>query len=90
MQDYDTTQIKVKVLMTFDPVQVSHQNQKQDAIVADESGSIKVTLWNEDVHILQTNKCYLLQKLQICSFQTEKFLCSANNERIKSSIDSVK
>ena len=59
--------------MTFDPVQVSHQNQKQDVIVADESGSIKVMLWNEDVHILQTNKCYLLQSSKYAASKQKNF-----------------
>ena len=76
MPDYETAQIKVKVLMTFDPVRVSHLNEKhlnekKDVILADDSGSIKLTLWNRH------------QSMNAISSKISKYgLCSANNKGI--------
>ena len=71
---YDKINVTTKVITTFDPVKVSLAHTKQDIIIADATGVIKPTSWNEDINKLEDGESYKFPKLQIKSFRNTQFL----------------
>ena len=50
------------------------EKQKQDIIVGDNTGTTKVTLWEENVYAFQNGECYQLQNFAIQEFQLTRYL----------------
>lgn len=58
LDKYQTVIIDVKVFSTTEPVYLSGGKKKQDVMIGDQSGTSKVTLWEEHVDslVLQAQK----------------------------------
>jgi len=54
---------------------------KQEVIIRDPTGSIKVVLWESYVNSLDTNTTYLLQNLKVKVNKQERYLNTAKDER---------
>ena len=60
LEEYDRVTIKVTVIKVKDAQLVSKGKEKQEVIVADESGSISLTRWEQDIGKLTPNNAYQL------------------------------
>ena len=79
MPEFDRIIVEAKVIMTLDPVKVSPMHTKQDIIVADATGGIKLTVWNNDINLLEDDESYNLQNIQICTFNNKIFCLQPEN-----------
>ena len=57
---YEKVIVNIKVLRCKEPVQVGAGKTKQDVIIGDQSGTAKVTLWEEHVGDLKEHSSYSL------------------------------
>ena len=76
--EFEKIIIDAKVLVTLDPVKVLPTHTKQDVIVADLTGGIKLTLWNNDINTLEDEVSYNLQNIQIRTFNNKQYLSSTD------------
>lgn len=68
-REKDRITIRVKVIKIHDPQMVGGGKTKQDVIVADLSRKATVTLWEQDVGLLQLHQSYQLNRLEIRIYQ---------------------
>ena len=68
LDEYDRVTVRAAVLKVKDPQSVSKGKMKQDIIVADESGTIPLTLWEEDIGKLVQYTSYQLNRVQVHKF----------------------
>lgn len=68
LDEYDRVTVRAAVLKVKDPQSVSKGKTKQEIIVADESGTIPLTLWEEDIGILVQYTSYQLNRVQVHKF----------------------
>ena len=63
-------------------VQTQHQGtlKKQEAIISDTTGYIKVVLWENNVNTLEVNTAYNLKNLRVKSSNNEKYLNTPKGE----------
>ena len=63
-------------------VQTQHQGslKKQEAIIRDTTGYIKVVLWENNVNTLEVNTSYNLKNLRVKSSNNEKYLNTPKGE----------
>ena len=66
--------VAAKVLKVQEKSEVKPNLFKQDVTVSDSTGTIRVTLWQDDVDKLVLDKCYKMEKLIMQSFKGEKYL----------------
>ena len=52
----------------------------QDAIIADNSNSVKLTLWEEFCGSLEKDKTYLMKNVKVRRYNGEKYLNTPKNE----------
>ena len=88
--EFEKIIIDAKVLVTLDPVKVLPTHTKQDVIVADPTGGIKLTLWNNDINTLEDEVSYNLQNIQIRTFNNKQYLSSTRDGLKMSKIDDIK
>ena len=50
--------VRVKILKSKNPITVSTGKTKQDLVVADKSGIITMTVWEQQVNFFEAGKCY--------------------------------
>ena len=74
---FDRVTVSVKVLACTNALDVSGGKTKQDITVADNTGVCKVTLWEENIGILDTNASYMLKNFLVKEYATIKFLSMA-------------
>ena len=67
-------------------VQTQHQGtlKKQEAIISDTTGHIKVVLWENNVNTLEVNTAYNLKNLRVKSSNNEKYLNTPKGEEFVS------
>ena len=70
----DRVDVKIKVLKTTEPVEVSTGKQKQDIVIADKSAAIKLTLWEADIGMLEETQSYKLRQMMVRTFNDVKLL----------------
>lgn len=56
--------VAIKAIKVTQPELVSDKT-KQDVYVADATGSIRLTLWQEDINKLDVNQSYLLKNVNV-------------------------
>ena len=74
---YETITIQAKILAILDPMKISAHLTKQDVIIGDSSGTMKVTVWNDDVYTLAIEKSYQFTDLQVRTYRDQKFLTTS-------------
>lgn len=82
MEEYQTVNVKVKVISVTEPqiVGTARQLKKQDVTVADSSDVARVTLWEDDIDCLEEEQCYLLKKFSIREYNAVKYMTMSRNE----------
>ena len=66
----------VKAIVVKEPDSVGDK-QRQDVIVADETGTARVCLWEDDINKLVENSSYRLQNFTVSEYQSTKYLSVA-------------
>ena len=75
--NYDKVSISAKVLSIQTPIKVAGGLTKQEVTVADDTGAIKVTLWECFIGYLHDETSYELKNLTVRTFKGEKYLVSS-------------
>ena len=88
--EFEKIVLDAKVIVTLDPVKVSSTQTKQDVIVADSTGGIRLTLWNNDINMLEDEVSYNLENIQIRTFNNKQYLSSTRDGLKVSKIDDIK
>lgn len=70
----DRVDVKIKVLKTAEPIEVSTGKQKQDIVIVDKSAAIKLTLWEADIGMLEETQSYELRQMMVRTFNDVKLL----------------
>ena len=74
MSEYSKVTTVVKVLSKEEPVKLENGKTKQEVVVADSSGVMIVTLWEEKLDVLVISKSYKLTDFMIQDFNMTKNL----------------
>ena len=75
---YKTVNVTGKIMNKKDQIQLVFKNNKQlrkvDRLIADQTASIKVTLWEDAIHAVSSGKTYIFTDLKVRVFNNVKFL----------------
>lgn len=75
---YETVDLKVKVMKKEENKQLIVVNEKprckSDALIADNTNSIKLVLWENIIDVIQAGKCYHFKNLKVRIFGDTKYL----------------
>ena len=74
MGNFDRVDLKVKISQVNPPCTVPTGKLKQDLIVADSTGTIKLTLWGNEVGKYDIDSSYQLQQMSIRTYNGYKYL----------------
>ena len=74
MAEFSKVTVVVKVLSKGEPVKLEDGKTKQEVVVADSSGVMIVTLWEEKLDVLVVSKSYKLTQFRIREFNMTKSL----------------
>ena len=89
MPEYSKVTVIVKVLSKGDPIKLDNGKTKQEVMVADSSGVIIVTLWEEKIDLLELSKSYKLTEFMIREFNMMKSLSLSRQGSIIEEIDDI-
>ena len=71
LDNYRKVVADVKVLSMMEPINVSGGKKKQDVTISDESGTTKLTLWEEHVDSLVADSSYRLKNFLVREYASE-------------------
>ena len=74
MRNYDKINLQIKVVKVQPPTRVPSGKEKQDLLVGDKTGCIKLTVWQEEVGKFETNHCYKLDHVAVRVYDDIKFI----------------
>lgn len=80
LTEYSRVTVEINVLKIDDPVEIANGKKKQDIIIADNTQSARLTLWEEDIGKLSESKSYHLSNLLIREFQGKRYLTTTKEE----------
>lgn len=66
--------VQTKVLAIKQPLEVKPSLFKQDVIIADATGTARLTVWQEDINKLCVGSSYIFDKLTVRSYDGSKYL----------------
>lgn len=90
LSQYDKVSVRIKVLKLKEVEEVGQEKKrKRDIIVADEKGTAKVVLWEQNVDALQESKSYSLENFYVREYKGKKHLSMPKVEFKISSIDDL-
>ena len=76
--EYMTVDVTGKIMHKKDQIQLVFKNNKQlrkvDHLIADQTASIKVTLWEDAIDAVRSGKTYIFTNLKVRVFDNVKFL----------------
>lgn len=77
-EEYRTVDVTGKIMNKKDQIQLVFKNNKQlkkvDCLIADQTASIKVTLWEDAIDAVSSGKTYIFTNLKVRVFDDVKFL----------------
>ena len=76
LNNYQKVIANVKVLTTMESINMSGRGKKtkQDVMVGDQTGTVKVTLWEEHVDCLLAECSYQLKNFIVREYASQKYL----------------
>ena len=91
MEEYARVNTRVKVLNVANPQKTSAGKKTQNVVVADETDCAKLTLWEEHVGCLETNKSYYLKNMLLRVYNSERYLatCTGKHDSSVTQIEDV-
>ena len=72
--DFDIVTVSAKVGKSGEKIEVKPGLFKQDLAISDETGTARLTLWQDTIDSLTVGTSYSLQGLQVRSFKDKKYL----------------
>ena len=72
LQDFQNIIVRAKVLTLKEPLEVKPSLLKQDVIIADATGTVRLTVWQQDTNQLCIEKSYVFDKVTIRSYDGSK------------------
>ena len=76
ISDGKRVSVLVKIQKLAEPMEIKPGLYKQDATIADNTGFIRLTLWQRDIGKLDQSKSYRLHNVVVKSFNATKYLTS--------------
>ena len=77
---YQRVTVEGKVVELEQMKEVSGGKKKQDLVVADSTGSIRLTIWEEVIGLVVEGKCYRFAGMMVREFKGRKFLSTSKTE----------
>ena len=74
ISDGKRVSVLVKIQKLAEPIEIKPGLYKQDATIADNTGFIRLTLWQRDIGKLDQSKSYHLHNVVVKSFNATKYL----------------
>ena len=74
IKQYEKVDVKAKAIKVGCKVQVGNGKMKQDVIMADATGIGRLTLWEDDIGILDEGTSYKLSNIMVCIYQNKRYL----------------
>ena len=71
---YHRVSVEVKAICLEDVEEVSGGKRKQDVITGDDSGTVRLAIWEGEIGKLEAGKSYLLSGMCVREFRGQKFL----------------
>ena len=84
--EYDLVSTTVKVISCEQPFMFPGGKQKQDLVVDDRTGTATITLWEQNVGMLERERCYKLTSWQIKEYGGKKYLGLARDQGSETSL----
>ena len=88
LEEFEKVAVRTKVLKVSAPTTVSTGKRVQDVILGDSTGSMRCTLWEEDIGQLEEGKSYHLQRFTVREFQSKKYI-SKGQESMMCGIEDI-
>ena len=82
MSNFERVNVQVKALKDIGPDKVMSGKYKQDVIIANKSGAMKLTVWENEVGLLEEGKCYQLNQMMVKTYQGLKLAAVCKVVRI--------
>lgn len=89
MAQYQRVTVEGKVVQLNKAEEVSGGKKKQDMVVADSSGSIRVTIWEEMIGKVKKERSYRFSKMMVRAFKGKKFLSTSKTGSEVEEIDDI-
>ena len=74
LQNFQNIIVQAKVLTVKEPLEVKPSLLKQDIIVADSTGTARLTVWQEDTNKISVGSSYVFDKVTVRSYDGAKYL----------------
>lgn len=74
MSNFDKVSFSAKVIHVNNPIHVSGGKIKQDVTVADPHGSVRLTVWEDDVGKFQENLSYNFHNFVVHTYMQERYI----------------
>ena len=89
LNEYDVITVTATVIAANEPQKVSQGKIKQEVIIADETGTCAVHLWEKDVNMLIQGKAYLLNKLTVRTYMDNNHLAFSSSGATAEEVDDL-
>ena len=74
IQDFQRISLDIKVVYTEKPLEVTGGKRKQDVIISDDTGTARLTLWENKVNSLDEDLSYALRNVTVRQFRGQKYV----------------
>ena len=89
MTCFQQVNVIAKALKVDDPEEVGNGKKKQDVLVGDASGMIRVALWEEEIGMMEEGQSYELNAVVVREYRGKRFLSTSRNKSKIEAVDGV-
>ena len=89
LQDFQNIIVRAKVLTLKESLEVEPSLLKQDIIIADATGTVRLTVWQQDTNQLCIGKSYVFDKVTVRSYDGSKYLTPPKSSWSYSTCDDI-
>lgn len=86
---FQRVSVEVKVVKVEDAMEVGNGKKKQDILVADDSATKLVTVWEEDTGKMEEGLCYRLSSMLVKEYKGKRFLSTSKQSSIIQPISDI-
>ena len=87
--EYERVTVEAKVIQLHEPQEVSGEMRKQDLLIADSSGSIQLTIWQEMIGTVSKDQSYRFTNMMVRIFKGNKYISTSKTDSNITSIDNI-
>ena len=85
---YERVTVEAKVMQLHEPQEISGM-KKQDLLIADTSGCIRLTIWEETIGKVTKDQSYRFTNMMVRIFKGNKFISTSKTDSDITSIDNI-